>query len=43
MDPEELASCEARRRALIMPQARDEAAAARLWKVSEQLTGTSFE
>ncbi len=30
-------------RALIMPQARDEAAAARLWKVSEQLTGTSFE
>jgi NAD(P)-dependent dehydrogenase (short-subunit alcohol dehydrogenase family) len=29
--------------ALIMPQARDEAAAARLWKVSEQLTGTSFE
>jgi len=30
-------------RALIMPQARDETAAARLWKVSEQLTGTSFE
>jgi NAD(P)-dependent dehydrogenase (short-subunit alcohol dehydrogenase family) len=30
-------------RALIMPQARDDAAAARLWKVSEQLTGTSFE
>jgi NAD(P)-dependent dehydrogenase (short-subunit alcohol dehydrogenase family) len=30
-------------RALIMPQARDETAAARLWKVSEQLTGISFE
>ena len=30
-------------RALIMPQALDEAAAARLWQVSEQLTGTSFE
>jgi len=30
-------------RALIMQQARDEAAAARLWKVSEQLTGISLE
>src|SRR6266581_5971980 len=30
-------------RALIMPQARDEAAAARLWDVSEKMTGTSFE
>jgi len=30
-------------RALIMPQARDAAAAARLWDVSEKLTGTSFE
>ena len=30
-------------RALIMPQARDAVAAARLWKVSEQLTGTSYE
>ncbi len=29
--------------ALIMPQARDAAMAARLWDVSEQLTGTSFE
>jgi NAD(P)-dependent dehydrogenase (short-subunit alcohol dehydrogenase family) len=29
--------------ALIMPQARDAAAAARLWDVSEQLAGTSFE
>jgi NAD(P)-dependent dehydrogenase (short-subunit alcohol dehydrogenase family) len=29
--------------ALIMPQARDAAAAARLWDVSEKLTGTSFE
>lgn len=29
--------------ALIMPQARDAAAAARLWDVSGQLTGTSFE
>src|ERR1700681_4587422 len=28
--------------ALIMPQARDAAAAARLWDVSEKLTGTSF-
>ena len=28
--------------ALIMPQARDKAAAARLWDVSETLTGTSF-
>jgi NAD(P)-dependent dehydrogenase (short-subunit alcohol dehydrogenase family) len=28
--------------ALIMPQARDTAAAARLWDVSEKLTGTSF-
>ena len=30
-------------RAQIMPQARDAAAAARLWDVSEKLTGTSFE
>jgi NAD(P)-dependent dehydrogenase (short-subunit alcohol dehydrogenase family) len=30
-------------RALIMPQPRNEAAAARLWKVSEQLTSTSVE
>jgi NAD(P)-dependent dehydrogenase (short-subunit alcohol dehydrogenase family) len=30
-------------RALIMPQARDTAAAARLWEVSATLTGTSFE
>jgi NAD(P)-dependent dehydrogenase (short-subunit alcohol dehydrogenase family) len=30
-------------RALIMPQARDKAAAARLWEVSAKLTGTSFE
>ena len=30
-------------RALIMPQARDAAAAARLWDVSEKLVGTSFE
>ena len=30
-------------RALIMPQARNPAAAARLWNVSEKLTGTSFE
>jgi NAD(P)-dependent dehydrogenase (short-subunit alcohol dehydrogenase family) len=30
-------------RALIMPQARDMAAAARLWEVSAKLTGTSFE
>jgi NAD(P)-dependent dehydrogenase (short-subunit alcohol dehydrogenase family) len=30
-------------RALIMPQARDTAAAARLWEVSAKLTGTSFE
>jgi NAD(P)-dependent dehydrogenase (short-subunit alcohol dehydrogenase family) len=30
-------------RALIMSQARDAAAAARLWDVSERLTGTSFE
>jgi hypothetical protein len=29
--------------ALIMPQARDAAAAPRLWDVSGQLTGTSFE
>jgi NAD(P)-dependent dehydrogenase (short-subunit alcohol dehydrogenase family) len=29
-------------RAMIMPQARDAAAAARLWEASEQLTGTSF-
>lgn len=29
--------------ALIMPQARDAAAAARLWEVSEKLTGTSFQ
>jgi NAD(P)-dependent dehydrogenase (short-subunit alcohol dehydrogenase family) len=29
--------------ALIMPQARDAAAAARLWDVSEKLAGTSFE
>src|SRR6266436_4113559 len=29
--------------ALIMPQARDAARAARLWDVSEKLTGTSFE
>lgn len=29
--------------ALIMPQARDTAMAARLWDVSEKLTGTSFE
>jgi NAD(P)-dependent dehydrogenase (short-subunit alcohol dehydrogenase family) len=28
--------------ALIMPQARDAAAAARLWEVSEKLSGTSF-
>jgi NAD(P)-dependent dehydrogenase (short-subunit alcohol dehydrogenase family) len=28
--------------ALIMPQARDAAAAARLWEVSEKLAGTSF-
>src|ERR1700730_12611512 len=30
-------------RALIMPQARDATAAARLWDVSEKLVGTSFE
>ncbi len=30
-------------RALIMPQARDMAATARLWEVSAKLTGTSFE
>ena len=30
-------------RALIMPQARDTAAAARFWDVSEKMTGTSFE
>jgi NAD(P)-dependent dehydrogenase (short-subunit alcohol dehydrogenase family) len=30
-------------RALIMPQARNSAAAARLWDVSEKLTDTSFE
>jgi NAD(P)-dependent dehydrogenase (short-subunit alcohol dehydrogenase family) len=30
-------------RALMMPQARDAAAAARLWDVSAKLTGTSFE
>jgi NAD(P)-dependent dehydrogenase (short-subunit alcohol dehydrogenase family) len=30
-------------RALIMPRARDEAAAARLWTISEQLTGNSLE
>jgi len=30
-------------RALIMPQARDAAAAARLWDASERLVGTSFE
>ena len=30
-------------RALIMPQARDTAAAAKLWGVSENLAGTSFE
>src|SRR6267154_1515719 len=30
-------------RALIMPQARDAAAAARLWDASEKLVGTSFE
>jgi NAD(P)-dependent dehydrogenase (short-subunit alcohol dehydrogenase family) len=30
-------------RALIMPQARDAAAAAKLWDVSEKLTGTSFD
>jgi len=30
-------------RALIMPQARDTAAAARLWEVSAKLTGTSLE
>jgi NAD(P)-dependent dehydrogenase (short-subunit alcohol dehydrogenase family) len=29
--------------ALIMPRARDAAAAARLWDVSAKLTGTSFE
>jgi hypothetical protein len=29
--------------ALIMPQARDAAAAARLWDVSGKLTGASFE
>jgi len=29
--------------ALIMPRARDAATAARLWDVSEKLTGTSFE
>jgi hypothetical protein len=29
--------------ALIMPRARDAAAAARLWDVSGKLTGTSFE
>ena len=29
--------------ALVMPQARDAAAAARLWDVSEKLTGASFE
>jgi NAD(P)-dependent dehydrogenase (short-subunit alcohol dehydrogenase family) len=29
--------------ALIMPQARDAATAARLWDVSEKLTGTSFD
>jgi NAD(P)-dependent dehydrogenase (short-subunit alcohol dehydrogenase family) len=29
--------------ALIMPQARDTAAAAKLWEVSAKLTGTSFE
>ena len=28
--------------ALIMPQARDRAAAAKLWEVSETLTGASF-
>jgi len=30
-------------RALIMPQARDAASAAKLWEVSEKLTGISFE
>lgn len=30
-------------RAMIMPQARDGSAAARLWEVSEKLTGTSFQ
>ena len=30
-------------RALIMPQARDAAVAAKLWEVSAKLTGTSFE
>jgi NAD(P)-dependent dehydrogenase (short-subunit alcohol dehydrogenase family) len=30
-------------RALVMPHARDMAAAARLWEVSAKLTGTSFE
>src|SRR3954451_20791304 len=30
-------------RALMMPQARDAASAARLWDVSEKLAGTSFE
>jgi hypothetical protein len=30
-------------RALVMPHARNPAAAARLWNVSEKLTGTSFE
>ena len=30
-------------RALIMPQARDTATAARLWDISEKLTDTSFE
>jgi NAD(P)-dependent dehydrogenase (short-subunit alcohol dehydrogenase family) len=29
--------------AMIMPQARNSATAARLWEVSEQLTGTSFD
>jgi NAD(P)-dependent dehydrogenase (short-subunit alcohol dehydrogenase family) len=29
--------------ALIMPQARDSATAAKLWEVSEKLTGTSFD
>jgi hypothetical protein len=30
-------------RAMIMPQARNPVTAAKLWKVSEELTGTSFE
>ena len=30
-------------RALIMPQARDAATGAKLWEVSEKLTGASFE